>query len=420
MFEKFSLFIGLVALLSIVNYRWIKLPYTIAMLVLSLILVTALQLARPFMPSVFPYLCSLIEGVSFENVLFNGMLSFLLFAGAMQIQWQKLAREKGAVILFASLGVLLSTALVGGMIGLVARYVFDLALPWVYAFLFGALISPTDPIAVLAILKNTKVSESLMLKIEGESLFNDGIGVVVFSGIALLLPQATVEPATGSTLAAEISLLFVHEALGGLAFGMLLGIAGYGLIHLVCDAPRQVVLVSVAIATGGYALAGLLGVSGPLAMVVAGLWVGNKLHLTIAQGLPENKLMKDFWGVIEMVLNGVLFVMMGLQLHLLNFQAPAFYTGLLAIPLVLLARFISIKVSYGLLRHRHDPKPRRTVLTLTWGGLRGGISIALSLSLLHLPYGPALVLITFIVVIFSVVFQGLSIGPLVKRLYQTQ
>lgn len=415
MFEAFSLVFGLVALLSIINAKILKLPFTIGLLLLSLVAVGLLRLSEPLAPGLFQYFCNLIEQSDFSTLLFKGMLSFLLFAGALQVKINELAEQRWSVLLFATLGVLLSTLIVAVLMHGAAALFFDLYFPWVYAFLFGALISPTDPIAVLAILKNTNVSQSLLLKIEGESLFNDGIGVVVFSGVLLFLPGSGSENI--QQVSSEIGMLFLEEALGGLAFGAVLGFAGYFLIRLICQKAKQVVMMSLAIVLSGYAVAGLLHVSGPLAMVVAGLIIGNKLDITRTKAPVEINLMHEFWEVMEMALNGILFVMMGLQLHLLQWNLPAVLLGLLAIGIVLLSRYISIFSSYSLLLHRSDQAPGKTIKVLTWGGLRGAISVALALSLSHLPQGNTIMVITFTVVMFSVLIQGLSIGKLVSRLF---
>jgi CPA1 family monovalent cation:H+ antiporter len=345
----------------------------------------------------------------------DGMLSFLLFAGAVHVNIHALAKEKKSVLLFASLGVLISTALVGGLIFGAAQLI-GVNLPLIPAFLFGALISPTDPIAVIAILKKAGVSESLKMKIEGESLFNDGVGVVVFSGILLLLGAGHSLPGEES-IGVEIGILFLEEAVGGLLYGALIGFVGYYLIKSVKENAQLVVILSLAIAMGGYAIATILHFSGPLAMVVAGLIIGNKFNISTNKG-KTRKTFNEMWEILDETLNGVLFLLIGLAAHLIEFNGKYLVLGLVAILIVLLSRFISVTLPFSLLKHK-DHTMMKTVTLLTWGGLRGGISLALALSLPEETGGSNEIIffITYIVVLFSIVFQGLSIGKLVQKLY---
>ena len=225
MLESVSLVFGLAAILSLINYKWLKLPYTIGLMILSIVIVGLLTLMEPIVPNLYLQFCDVINAANFEELLFNGLLSFLLFAGALHINIKELAKERWSILLFASLGVLFSTFLIGGSIKLLSLG-FGLDMPLIYCLLFGALISPTDPIAVLSILKEAKVNKSLQLKIEGESLFNDGIGVVVFSGLLLFLPMTEME---GEGVVAEISYLFLEEVIGGLVYG---GILGYNWLQI--------------------------------------------------------------------------------------------------------------------------------------------------------------------------------------------
>lgn len=413
MLQSFSLIFGLVAILSLINYKWLKLPYTIGVMLLSLLTVGILYLIKPIFPDLFQQFCNVVVATDFEYLLFDGLLGFLLFAGALHINIRDLTNERRAVFLFASLGVLLSTILIGGGIKLLAMLI-GLEMPFIYCLLFGALISPTDPIAVLAILKDTKVSKSLKLKIEGESLFNDGVGVVVFSGLLLLLPMAGAHSGEGD-IASEIGLLFLEEAIGGLIYGGLLGYVGYRLIKTVFDNPQLAVLISLAIVMTGTAVASLIHVSAPLAMVVCGLVVGNNLDVNHEMGSATKHLLNEIWEVLDHVLNGMLFVLIGLMLHLITFDWSFFTMGILAIGVVLLARYLSVYATYSLIKHKED-KPKDTVKILTWGGLRGGISIALALSLGTSAIGDGIILMTYIVVLFSIIVQGLSIGKLVNYL----
>ena len=413
MLQSFSLIFGLVAILSLINYKWLKLPYTIGVMLLSLLTVGILYLIKPTFPDLFQQVCNVVLDANFEYLLFDGLLGFLLFAGALHINIRELANEKRAVFLFASLGVILSTILIGGGIKLLAMLIGqDISI--LYCLLFGALISPTDPIAVLAILKDANVNKSLQLKIEGESLFNDGVGVVVFSGLLLLLPIAGEHSGEGS-IASEIGLLFLEEAVGGLAYGAILGFIGYRLMKTVFDSPQLTILISFAIVMAGTAIASLIHVSAPLAMVVCGLVVGNSIDVNHEEGSTTKHLLNEVWEVVDVVLNGILFVLIGLMLHLIIFDWSFFIMGIVAIGIVLLARFLSVSATYSLIKHTED-KPKDTVKILTWGGLRGGISIALALSLGTSATGDGIILMTYIVVLFSIIVQGLSLGKLVSYL----
>jgi CPA1 family monovalent cation:H+ antiporter len=388
-------------------------PATIGLMLMSLATMILITLSKGVFPEFYRFFCDIVTQTDFRTLLLDGILSFLLFAGALHVNIDDLAKEKWSVLLFATLGVLISTLIVGGLI-FSAAHLMGLQLPLIYAFLFGALISPTDPIAVLAILKKTKIAKSLQVKIEGESLFNDGIGVVVFTGI-LIFANMGGHPAE-SSLGVEIGKLFLEEAVGGILFGALLGFIGYTSIKSVKENPELAVMISLAIVMGGYAIASIIHVSGPLAMVVSGMYIGNKLNIAANKG-PTRKLLNEIWEVLDDVFNGILFVLMGLVIHLVKFSTGYLTLGILAIVIVLIARFISVLLPYSLLKHE-ESKPIKTVAILTWGGLRGGISIALALSLGDNTSSELILYITYSVVLFSILVQGLSIGRLVQRLYK--
>lgn len=413
MLQSISLVFGLAALLSLINHKWLKLPYTIGLMILSIVVVGLLYLSKPIAPAVFQQFCDIVYAADFEELLFDGLLSFLLFAGALHINIKDLAKERWSILIFATLGVLLSTVLIGGSIKLISMSM-SLELPLIYCLLFGALISPTDPIAVLSILKEAKVNKSLQLKIEGESLFNDGIGVVVFSGLLLFVPMSGMHGDDGG-IAAEIGSLFVEEVIGGLAYGAILGFIGYRLIRSVMDEPKLAVLLSLAVVMSGSAIAHILHVSAPLAMVVCGLIIGNSLDVNHEMESKAKHLLNEVWEVLDEVLNGILFVLIGLALHLLDYDSKFLIMGAVAIVIVLFARFISIYLTYSLLKHP-ESRPIDTVKILTWGGLRGGISIALALSLGDSVFGNGLIVMTYTVVLFSIIVQGLTLGKVVKSL----
>ncbi|WP_108805227.1 sodium:proton antiporter [Aquimarina sp. Aq107] len=413
MLQSFSIIFSIAAFFSFINYKWLKMPATIALMLLSLITVVIITLSKNIAPHFYQFFCDIVANSDFRSLLLDGILSFLLFAGALHVNIEELKKEKWPIILFATLGVLISTFLVGGLTFGAAQLI-NIELPFLDALLFGALISPTDPIAVMAILKKANIAKSLGIKIEGESLFNDGIGVVVFSGILILTGMG--EHHGEGSVTAEIGKLFIEEAIGGIVYGALLGFIGYQSIKSVKENPQLSVMISLAIVMGGYSLASLIHVSGPLAMVVAGMLIGNKFNVATNKG-PTRKLINDIWEVLDDVFNGILFVLIGLAIHLLKFDAGHLTLGIIAIFIVLFSRFISVLLPYSLLKHT-EMSPIKTVSILTWGGLRGGISLALALSLADNPSSEVILYITYVVVFFSILVQGLSIGKLVKKLYQ--
>jgi len=412
MLESFSIIFTIAALFSFINYKWLKLPTTIGLMIMSLLLVIPIIASKTVFPKFYEFFCGIILDADFKTLLLDGILSFMLFAGALHTNLAALFKEKASILLFATISVLISTFIVGGLVyGAAQLFAVDLA--FIHALLFGALISPTDPIAVMAILKKANIAESLGIKIEGESLFNDGIGVVVFSGI-LLIATATGHHTTAE-ISAEIGTLFLEEAIGGLAYGTAIGFMGLWFIKSLKDNPQLAVMISLAVVMGGTTGALLLHVSAPLAMVVAGLVIGNKIHINEDKDGIQ-KAMTDFWEILDDVFNGILFVLIGLALHLLDFNTTYLLLGLVTVVIVLTARFVSVFVPYSLLKHQED-KPIKTIAILTWGGLRGGISIALALSLGTSLSGEVVIYITYVVVLFSILVQGLSIGKLVKKLF---
>ncbi len=413
MLQSFSIIFAIAAFFNFVNYKWLKLPTTIGLMLMSLATILIITISKSIIPEFYQFFCDIVTNSDFRSLLLDGILSFLLFAGALHVNIDELAKEKWPILLFATLGVLISTIIVGELT-FVAAQLIGLELPFLHALLFGALISPTDPIAVMAILKKANIAKSLGIKIEGESLFNDGIGVVVFSAILILAGMGE-HPIEGS-ITSEIGKLFLEEAIGGILYGGLLGLIGYQSIKSVKDNPQLAVMISLAIVMGGYAFASLIHVSGPLAMVVAGMMIGNKLNIATNKGATR-KMLNDIWEILDDVFNGILFVLIGLVIHLLKFDLSHLILGSIAILIVLISRFISVFIPYSLLKHTEN-SPIKTVTILSWGGLRGGISIALALSLADNPSSEIILYITYVVVLFSIIVQGLSIGKLVIRLYR--
>lgn len=411
MFESFTIILSLAALFSYVNYRWLKLPSTIGLMIMAFITAMLVIGSKSLTPGLYDFFCQVVEGIDFKTILLDVLLSFLLFAGAIHINIHDLSKEKLPILLFATLGVGLSTIIVGGLL-FGASQMLGYPLPFLHALLFGALISPTDPVAVIAILKEAGVSKSLELKIEGESLFNDGVGVVVFTGVLLLLQtQSGVEHE--SSVGIEVLKLFGEEAIGGILYGLVLGFSGWWLIRSIQENAHLAVLLSLVIAMGGYAFASVIHVSGPLAMVVTGLIIGNKINQ------PDfsdhcRELLNAIWDILDDTLNAMLFVLIGLLVHLLPFQPIYLLLGILGIVIVLIGRIISVSIPYSLLKHSGDSL--KTIAILSWGGLRGGISVALALSLSEEASGEVLLFITYVIVLFSIIVQGLSLAKVVKSL----
>ena len=412
LFELIALLITLSALFSYINHRWLGLPTTIGLMVIALLFSLALNAAGLFVPAVERKAETIIGSIDFNKALMHGMLGFLLFAGALHVNLGDLARQKWLIALLASLGVVVSTFLIAAL----AWGVFELMgieVRFIYCLLFGALISPTDPIAVLAILKQAGAPKGLEIKIAGESLFNDGVGVVVFLGLW--------EIATGAHGfdPPHLVALFFQEAVGGAVFGLAIGYVAYLMLRSVDNYSIEV-LISLAVAAGGYALALALHLSGPIAMVVAGLLIGNHGR-TLAMSPRTCEHLDTFWELVDEILNAVLFVLIGLEVIVLTFTGRYLLAGLVMIPAVLLARWIAVGLPIVTLRRWQTLHPH-AVKILTWGGLRGGISVALALSIpathrdgSSIPEREILLAITYVVVVFSIVVQGLTIGPVLRR-----
>ena len=348
-----------------------------------------------------------INALDFHTLLMKVMLSFLLFAGAIHINAQSLKKEGLPILTFATVGTILSTFIVGGLMFFVFK-LFHLPIGFIYCLLFGALISPTDPIAVLGILRHARIPPSLELKISGESLFNDGIAVVIFISILEIAVAGT-----DHLSFTDVSLLFLQEAGGGLLFGALLGYLGYRALRSV-DNYQVEVLITLAMVMGGYALADLLHISGPLAMVVAGIITGN-----IGKGMAMSDVTRDyvgkFWEVIDEILNSILFLLIGFEMLVIKWTPQLLLIGVITVLIVLLARWISVAIPVFFLRFKNTFE-KNAIPILTWGGLRGGISVALALSLPGEMFKDEFVVITYVVVVFSILVQGLTIGKLAKKL----
>jgi len=406
LFDIIAILISLSAIFSWFNYRFLKLPTAIGLMLIALLMSLTLHLPLPFFDGLKLEAAKMLASIDFDETLLHGMLSFLLFAGALHVNLNDLAKQRWVIGILATFGVVGATFLIGGG----AYYLFgmlQLNVPLIYCLLFGALISPTDPIAVLGILKSAGAPKTLETKITGESLFNDGVAVVVF----LVLADIAVGEAEVS--AASVVTLFLKEAIGGLVFGLIAGGLAFVMLKRV-DNYQVEVLITLALVTGGYAIAEHLHLSAPIAIVVAGLLIGNHGRQS-AMSEQTREHLDTFWELVDEVLNAVLFVLMGLELLVISLRGDYLLAGLLAIPLILIVRLVSVGLPVGIMRQFRSFSPG-VVTILTWAGLRGGISVALALSLPSGEPRDLLVTVTYVVVVFSIVVQGLSIGPLVRRL----
>jgi CPA1 family monovalent cation:H+ antiporter len=405
LFHVLAVLISLTALFSYVNHRCIGLPITIGVMLIALLLSLMLNLFGLFGWNLKGSAEHLLGSIDFDDTLLHGMLSFLLFAGALHINIGDLFARKSVIGSLATFGVLLSTFLVGTLAWLCLD-LFGLELPYIYCLIFGALISPTDPIAILSILKTANAPKSLEVKIAGESLFNDGVGVVVF--------LVMLEIATGGheIHAGHIVLLFVQEALGGALFGLAIGYLAYRMLKSI-DNDQVEVLITLALVTGGFAIADVLHLSGPIAIVVAGLFIGNHGRLFAMSDETRHQL-DTFWELVDEILNAVLFLLIGLEILIITFTEQSLLLSLLMIPILLIARFISIGIPMTLLRPFRTFS-RGAIRIMTWGGIRGGISVALALSLPNSPERNLILTFTYVVVLFSILVQGLTLEKLVKR-----
>lgn len=399
-----ALLLTLAAIFSYVNHRFVRLPTTIGLMLIALLTSLAI-LALSKLGIAFPveWARGLIDDIDFNTTLLHGMLSFLLFAGALHVNLNDLAQQKWVIAILASVGVLGSTFVIGGLAWWLTG-LLGMPIPFLYCLLFGALISPTDPIAVLGILKTSGVSKSLETKIAGESLFNDGVGVVIF---LVLLGIAT----SGEVSASEVAILFAEEAIGGAMFGLFLGWIAYRMLASV-DNYQVEILITLALVMGGYTLAGAIHVSGPIAIVVAGLLIGNHGR-RFAMSIRTREHLDTFWELVDEILNAVLFVLIGLEVLALEFKSSWFLIGAMLIPVVIFARFIWVGLPISLMRSRHSFSPH-AIKIVTWSGLRGGISVALALSLPAGGERDLIVAVTYLVVVFSILVQGLTIGRLIR------
>jgi len=408
----------LAAVFGYINLKLFKLPTTIGIMLIGLILSALLLVFRDTVPLIPDLADRFVESIDLNEALMEGMLSFLLFAGALHVNLGNLADQKTLVGMLASFGVLLSTFLIGG-----ATYylfpVFGFEIPFLWCLVFGALISPTDPVAVLGILKTANAPKSLETKITGESLFNDGVGVVIY--LAVLGMAMGGHGDHGVYGAGDVLKLFAVEAGGGMIFGFGLGILAFFMLRSV-DNYQIEVLITLALVTAGYRLASHWHLSGPLAMVVAGLMIGNhgRAH---AMSDKTREHIDTFWELVDEVLNAVLFLLIGLELFVLDLSGGALAAGGVLILVVLAARFIAVSIPITLLKRKRTFTPG-VVKILTWGGLRGGISVALALGITkggaHPEYREVILVVTYVIVVFSIAVQGLTLKSMVAKVVKAE
>ena len=395
------------AIFGYINVRFLKLPNTIGLMLITIVFTLAVFGISYFDDTLLNAERYIISQIDFKTVLLDIMLSFLLFAGALHTNFEQLKVQRWPILVFSTLGVLASTFLVGTLMFYLLQ-VFQMEVNFIYCLLFGALISPTDPIAVLGILKQAGAPKNLETKIVGESLFNDGVGVVVFLTIFQLASSGS-----GEIEPLAILELFGVEVIGGIVLGLLIGWITYRLMRSIDDYDIEVIITLAAVMMGTV-VAQKFHLSAPLAMVTAGLMVGNDKVRNAAMSKTTETYVDKFWELIDILLNTLLFVLIGMEMLVISFETTYVIAGIITIPLVLASRYISLLLPIKFFEKKLDFVPR-TNLVMTWGGLRGGISIALALGLTQEMHRDLFLVITYVVVVFSIVGQGLTVGKLVKK-----
>lgn len=416
-FSISAILVGLSALFGYINHRFLHLPHTIGLVVIALaasLSVIGIDLIDPSV-HISQRITGVLRQIDFNETLMHGMLSFLLFAGALHADFPAFKARRLTIGVMAVLGTLISTFVVGTVMWFLLG-LFDLGIPFIWTLVFGALISPTDPVAVLSLFKTVKVPDTLQAKMAGESLFNDGVGVVVFT-VVVAIAMAGGAPSGGEhgggMGVADIIELFISEAVGGTILGLAAGYIGYRAMYGI-DEPSLEVLITLALVMVTYALALTLHMSGPIAMVVAGLFIGNR-GVKYAMSEETREYVLTFWTLIDEILNSVLFLLIGLEVLVVAESINLLGAALLAIPVTLLARTLSVTIPIAILS-RWETFTRGAQPVLIWGGLRGGIAVALALSLPDVEHKAAILSITYGVVLFSIIVQGLTVKPLVERM----
>lgn len=407
-FDAAALLIVIAAALGYVNHRWLRLPATVGMTVMGAIASLIVIMVDSAIPAsnLAEQLSTFLRDIDFHKTLMEGMLSFLLFAGALHVNWSEMRKGRWPILIFSTIGVLLSTLIVGFAFHALSN-AMGLGVPLIWCFVFGALISPTDPVAVMAVMKRAAMPETLQATVAGESLFNDGVGVVVFT-ILLSIALGT-EPFTVGGAASD----FLREAGGGALLGLIGGWIAFKAMRSIDDYNIEV-MISLALVMGGYSLAMALHVSGPVAMAVAGLIVGNAGVAYAMSDTTRDYLLK-FWSLADEILNAILFLLIGLEVIAVAADGKLVLAGVITIGIVLAARALSVGIPLVAMKRWIDMGPL-AFPTLVWGGLRGGISVALALSLPDSPMRNTILAVTYAVVLFSVIVQGGTIAGLITRL----
>ncbi|WP_413533585.1 cation:proton antiporter [Empedobacter brevis] len=412
LYYSFSVLIVLAALFSYANLRFLKLPGTIGIMIIAMLVSVAIRLlGDSYFPDATKDFFQLFNSLDFNEILMGAMLNFLLFAGAMHVNILDLKSLRWTIATYATISVVLSAFIISGILFYLAPY-FGIQIPYIYCLLFGTLISPTDPIVVLGILKQAKVPKVIETKITGESLFNDGVAVVMF---AVVLQIAT-NPGFNADFA-SISKLFLMEAGGGILLGLLLGFTAANAMKKIDDY-KVSVLITLSIVMGGFLIAKELHISSPLAMVIAGLIIGN-YGKKVAMSKTTQDYLTKFWELIDEIMNAILFLFIGFELLLIEDLMGQILLGIAAIFIVLLARMFSIVIPARTILRKHTYS-KGSLIVLVWGGIRGGVSIALVLSMPNSEWKDLLLEITYIVVLFSIVIQGLTVGKVARRVLKDE
>ena len=406
-----AILVGLSALFGFINHRFLHLPHTIGLVVIALLASISIIGLNLIVPSaqIGQRVTDVLRQIDFNETLMHGMLSFLMFAGALHADFSAIKTSRLTIGVMAVFGTLISTFVIGASMWFLLGF-FEFKFPFVWALVFGALISPTDPVAVLSLFKTVEVPDTLQAKMTGESLFNDGVGVVLFT---VVLAIALADEGHGGNIGpTEVIKLFFTEVAGGALLGLVAGYIGYRAMYGIDESSLEV-LITLALVMVTYSLALSLHMSGPIAMVVAGLFIGNS-GVKYAMSEKTRDYVLTFWTLIDEILNSVLFLLIGFEVLVVAESIENLWFALLAIPVTLFARTFSVTIPITILSH-WETFTKGAVPILIWGGLRGGIAVALALSLPDIKYKFAILTITYGVVLFSIIIQGLTVKPLIKR-----